>query len=278
MEVSTTLEELTKGLPEGALDIPSADGRGRGANIFEAEITRELEEEDLLLAPDPSQSQPVVTKSLRARHHELAKHLAMGTRNQNEIAELTGYSVSRISILKSDPAFADLVEHYEGEITEIFRDNHERLADMAKESADIILERLDENPEGFTHNQLMELVKLSADRTGNGPTSTQKVEGMIGHATLDQIQAAKERVKERQNGKTKRITQEKDIEADFTVIQTSPASSDEPLNVPSDRGLTECEVIALCSTEVPKEEAVEGSESQGEEIREPSGEATETEN
>lgn len=55
--------------------------------------------------------QPGSIKRIRDHHHLIAKLVAKGMRT-GDIAREVGYSISRISILKNDPAFRQLVEMY----------------------------------------------------------------------------------------------------------------------------------------------------------------------
>lgn len=271
MDCTTTLDDLMTGL-QGELVAPPGLG-GREAIPFEAEIVRELLKEDLDTPPDPSQSVPVHTKSLRTRHHELAKALASG-RKHVEVAALTGYSQSRISILLTDPAFCDLVEHYKEEVNEIFRENHERLADLAKESLEVLLERLDENPDGFTPNQLLEMAKVGSDRTGDGPTSTQKVEGTILHATPDRIAHIKNKVREKQNGQAKQISQSNAIEGEVIEVEASDEGpGQETYAQPSeDSGIRMRRADGQSAAEVCGEAEIKRFPSKGEDVRKESGE------
>jgi len=275
MDITMTLEELTEGLPTGALTI--GDGRGREPVAFEATYSRDLELSDLAKAPAPSQSKPIHTKSLRERHHELAKKLAQGDKTKTQISLETGYSPSRISVLLSDPAFSDLVEHYRGEVKEIFRDTQQRLSDIAKEAADIILERLDENPDQFSVNQLKDLISMAADRTGDGPTSTNKVEGTIHVATPDTIAQIKSKVRERQNGKVQKITQGEILDAEFVEVKEASSSTadNKQDNVSDNTGTGGGEIVTLRSSHISKGSEAEGSKGKREKVRKASREKTE---
>ena len=102
--------------------------------------------------------------TLRSSHHKLARLLALGLRDV-EASHQTGYSASRISILKKDPAFRDLLTHYEQANAELARNLPERLAQLSMDTVDLLQERLTEEPEVFTNGQLTELLKAGADRS-----------------------------------------------------------------------------------------------------------------
>lgn len=246
--------------------------RGRKALPLEAAYARELEPVDL---DRPSDNPPVELKSLRTRHHELARIIAEGELTMKEVAIKTGYSQVRISVLMGDPAFSELVEQYKGEVNQIYLDAHQRLTDVMNEATEILLERLDEDPDGFTNNQLLEVLKNAADRVGHGPTSTQKVEGAIVHATPDLISKIKEKVNGRQHGQTKQITQEKEIEAEYTTVEedgtVTSKRDDEQLQLPNCGGPGLRDAPIGGSSGLPQEAEVQRSKGQGSHVRTSSG-------
>jgi hypothetical protein len=86
-----------------------------------------------------------------------------------EAANLVGYSQSRVSILQADPAFANLVAIYRNEVNEIFTDFNVKLKTIAVDAADILHERLLDDPDSIKDGTLLEIMKAGADRTGFGP-------------------------------------------------------------------------------------------------------------
>lgn len=134
---------------------------------------RELKLDDLLGADTgPPES---VVKKMRDSHHAVARLLAEGKRVE-EVALITGYSPGRIATLKGDQSFQELLIYYRERQEEIFVSVTERLAQLGGDVVQELQTRLDEQPEAFTVGQLNELMKSLMDRTGNGPTSTQKHE------------------------------------------------------------------------------------------------------
>jgi len=125
---------------------------------------RELCEADLpaLLAP-PSANGPTSTaptvKAIRQSHHLLARLLADG-RGEAEAALISGYSPSRISILKSDPAFCELLSYY-GSMKEIeFADAQGKMAALGGSMVDELLERFERDPDSFANGTLKEMIEL----------------------------------------------------------------------------------------------------------------------
>jgi hypothetical protein len=74
-------------------------------------------------------------------------------------------------MLQSDPAFQDLLEVYRGEVTEIFLDFQVKLKAMAHDAADILHERMLDDPDKMKDGTLLSILQTGADRTGHGPSS-----------------------------------------------------------------------------------------------------------
>lgn len=133
------------------------------ADGLELEVLRELTPSDLAALPSPK-SKPHVVKTLRHTHHLAAKLIAEGRKNQ-EVCAITGYSPSRVSILKQDPAFQDLVAYYAEQVREAFTNVHAKLAALGEACVEELMERLDDKPESFSHNQIREVMEATLDRS-----------------------------------------------------------------------------------------------------------------
>ena len=131
---------------------------------------RELHESDLTLldAPRGSVSRPIA--KLRDSHHALARALSAGMR-PGEASLITGYSLSRISVLQDDPSFKELLEFYRSAQDATYASLHDRMATLSLDAIAELRERLDDHPEEFTPGALLEMVKTLADRTGFAPTT-----------------------------------------------------------------------------------------------------------
>lgn len=151
-------------------------------------VVRELTPTDLA-APKAKVS---TIKRLSDRHHALARSVAAGLSNI-ECAAIHGYTPSTVSSLKGDPAFQELVEFYHAKADAAMADLHVRLSGLSAIAAAILLERLEENPEKFSAEELRELLKLGADRTGHGPQS-KNTQVNINVNLADRLQAARQRV------------------------------------------------------------------------------------
>lgn len=108
-------------------------------------------------------------KELRQSHHNLARLLAQGLKAV-EISSITGFSQSRISILKNDPAFKELVCHYTAQKDSAFADILGQLKSLSADALAELQTRLHDSPQDISANQLMALLELTLDRTGHAVT------------------------------------------------------------------------------------------------------------
>lgn len=159
------------------LQEPLRLGRGRRVRALQVEDAGELGVEDLLAAsvtPHEKTGEAVVLE-LRQSHHHVARLIAKGAKN-NEVSAITGLTPSRISTLKSDPAFKELLAYYsemdETQYENSRADMHIRLASLGFDSIEILHERIHDDPSQFDVKTLLAIVEATADRTGHGKTST----------------------------------------------------------------------------------------------------------
>lgn len=144
---------------------------GRAAKPCTATRVRELDESDLVLLGEEKGSKAPALKRLGERHHALARALASGMA-PGEAAIVCRYDSSRVSILLDDPAFRELLVFYRESVNEKYLGLHEQLGGLAGDAAEELADRLEQEPEKFSVGQLMEVVKMGADRTGHGPQSS----------------------------------------------------------------------------------------------------------
>lgn len=108
-------------------------------------------------------------KSIRQTHRRLAQLLAMGT-SDGVAASLVGLHPSRVSILKSDPAFSALMQTFQtvkdGQVFDLL----EKLSEVSMNALDELRDRLLEEPEKVSNNQLLEIITNGLDRLGHSPT------------------------------------------------------------------------------------------------------------
>lgn len=109
-------------------------------------------------------------KALRHTHHRLAQLLAGGM-NETIAAKLCNYTPQRVSHIKSDPAFVQLLDHYKGQVDDEFADFVTAAAALNMDFMGRLQQMLDEDPEKFGPGHLMDAIKLLADRTGHAPVT-----------------------------------------------------------------------------------------------------------
>lgn len=158
---------------------------------------RELDSCDIALLGEERGVTAPPLKRLSERHHALARCLASGMAD-GDAAITCGYVASRVSILKADPAFQELLVFYQQDVTSKYLDMHGVLAGLSLDAAMELRERLETDIEAedkkISVGQLMELVKVGADRTGFGPQASQV---NINVDLAGRLQAARERVAQR---------------------------------------------------------------------------------
>lgn len=163
-----------------ALDLPAPD--------FEFPLLGKAEEKKGLL------------KRLSARHHRLAQMLGEGV-PPGEAGLACGYCASRVSILQTDPSFKQLVDFYAAQRHAAFVKTGQKLAEVADTAIEILQDRLEDSPNEFTVPQLLSVITTAADRTGLGPTQTQRNVQVV--VTGEQLEELKRRVLQSQPGSVK---------------------------------------------------------------------------
>lgn len=102
---------------------------------------------------------------LKHRHHSLARAIASGMR-PSEAAAATGYTSARVSILQNDPAFAQLVAFYSAQADAKFANSMEKRAELHDTALDELQARLDEAPDKFANDDLVDLIKVVGPTPG----------------------------------------------------------------------------------------------------------------
>jgi hypothetical protein len=106
----------------------------------------------------------------------LAKAVASG-KSGLECSNLTGLTPTRVSDLKNDPAFQELVSFYADEMNEVYVDVHQRMATLGTSILEELTERFEADPDKFTKRELLEMFTAMADRsipTAKGGPSPQQ--------------------------------------------------------------------------------------------------------
>jgi len=165
-------------------------GRGRRAEPAAIMGVRELERDDLVALAEPRSTKPAALKRVSERHHAAARFLAQGV-PPGVVAAIVGLRSSRISQLQADPLFQATMALYREETAAQIDTFMEALRGLSGDALAELANRLDEVPEGFENKELMELLKLTADRTGYGRVERQEVQIDMG----ERLAAARDRAR-----------------------------------------------------------------------------------
>lgn len=161
------------------LNIDKLAGPGRAPVPVECDFLRELNEADIASLSAGSGVGAILTvKRLTDRHHSLARLLAAGT-PEGEAAMLLGYTGARVSVLKASPAFQELLALYRGEATREFVTVLENMAGISKDALAILRDRLEENEDRFSNNELMKIATDFTDRTVDRDLDTSRMPTII---------------------------------------------------------------------------------------------------
>lgn len=157
---------------------------------WQVTYVRDIEAGDLALlaGPRPPTDPKAPLAKLREPHHALAQLIAAGE-SDIAAARLTGYSVARVRTLQADPAFSELVIHYSEEKVHAEGDLFKSIAHVAATAGSILQERLEEEPDSFSNEDLRKLRNDSLDRVGLGPTSKKEVTVSDPRGVLNEIRS-----------------------------------------------------------------------------------------
>lgn len=159
---------------------------GRATKPLVIGDVRDLELGDVESLQQERGVQPKPIKQLRQRHHTLAKLLAEGT-PPGEAGLVCGYVASHVSILQADPSFKDLQKFYAQRADAEYIELNKKIAMLGEDAVDEITSRLEEDAEGFSVGQLLEVSKMALDRSGHGPQSNTNLNVNIGLAEKLQL-------------------------------------------------------------------------------------------
>ena len=175
------------------LDIFRTAGRAPAQVVFEN--VGALTVADMAALNTNRGTKPAPLARLSQRHHSLARNLAAGM-GVGEAAIICGYDISRVSILQSDPTFQELLKFYSLQVDAQYANLHESLSALSVDAAEELRQRLESDPTALSTGALIDIVKMSADRTGFGPQTKSEVSVTVGMA--DRLRLARERVAARQ--------------------------------------------------------------------------------
>lgn len=149
-------------------------GRGRKQVRPAIGQIRELTKEEL--SSPRAKAQPI--QKFRDSHHRMARLFASGLR-VGEVAELTGYSVSRVSLFHTSPAFQDLIAEKRKVEDEVARDQitamNSLILSNGMKAERKLADKLDDDDdsEEMSVRELISIARDAADRVGLSKRSIQ---------------------------------------------------------------------------------------------------------
>lgn len=142
-------------------------GRGRKPGRPAIGAIRELTRAEL----DAPRGRTEPIKRFRDSHHKMARLFASGLR-VSEVADLTGYSVSRVSLFHSSPAFQNLIAEKQKVEDQITRDQitamNALILSNGMKAERKLADKLDDDDEAeeMSVRELVSIARDAADRVG----------------------------------------------------------------------------------------------------------------
>ncbi len=134
-------------------------------------------------------------KAIRNTHHRLAACLASGKMNDITAAKVCNYHPQRVSQLKRDPAFMNLIAHYETTRDNEFTEFASAASELATDMLGALQQMLDENPEKFGPGHLMDAIRLLGPGAGLVAPVTKTQNLNVNVDMGDRMLAARERLR-----------------------------------------------------------------------------------
>lgn len=171
----------------------------RASRDLVIEVLREVTDADraMLASLDgvTGTSGTATIKRLRDSHHRAAKAFALGW-NMTQVGHHTGYSISRLSVLKADKSFQDLIEVYRKagtdellEYSDVATGNMIRGEMIVQDTLQDIIDR--EAPLTLTElRPVLDIIHARQDRFGY---PKQAVNHNVNHDFAGRLQAARQR-------------------------------------------------------------------------------------
>ena len=168
--------------------------RGRTAVSLPAVLgVRALTPEDVAALPRGQGQGPSPLQRVSARHRRLAKAVASGM-TRSQVARMFGLTPVRVGQLLEDPTFKELVARRAQEIDAAEIGYIELANDVACDALSTLQDRLEDDPDEFTADELTRIAQVIGDRAGFAPKRVE--ERNINLNFGDRLEAARQRVKQ----------------------------------------------------------------------------------
>lgn len=178
---STRITDLMKGPASGSVPLIPTNVQSAAMSIVSIEQMQGVEAASILEQAEATAYRPKVdtnaVQTMRVRHHQIARLLAMG-KTPAAIGRIMDCSGATISNLEKSPAFQALLMEYMAMLDQNSIETVTRMRVLGNLGIDELTQRLAEPAKArdFKTNDLIEVIKLTADRTGLGPTSNKVVQ------------------------------------------------------------------------------------------------------
>jgi hypothetical protein len=181
------------------LEVSNILGRGRASAALSVGEVRDMTESDVALFANRRAVPADPIKKIGERHHMVAKMLARGAA-PGEVARVTGYDPSRISVLKASPAMQELINLYREDLEAEFAPIIESLVGVSKDAINLIRERLEDEGDKIPIRDLISTCEMDADRIGH--PRAKDVNTNINVDFGSRLDAARQRAKQAALGET----------------------------------------------------------------------------
>lgn len=178
---SARITDLMKGTSEQARELIPVATQSAEIKVVSVEAMQGVEAAAILEQAEAIAYRPKVdtnaVQTMRVRHHAIARLLAMGTKPA-EIGRIMDCSATTISNLEKSPAFQALLVEYMNMLDGQSIETVTRMRLLGNLGIDELTERLAQPAKAaqIKTPDLVEIVKLTADRTGLGPSSNKVVQ------------------------------------------------------------------------------------------------------
>lgn len=182
-----------------SLDLKTIRTRGRASSTPLVLATRALSAAELEARSAREVGiQAAPLKRLQSRHRDIARELASGA-TTSEVAAKYGITASRVSVLKSDPSFQDLIHYFTTRREEARDYEMQELRGLHSHATSTLIEVFedDEQKAKLDPEFVLKVMKETADRIGLGPSTKQETNVNINFG--DRLDAARKRVLEAQS-------------------------------------------------------------------------------
>jgi hypothetical protein len=175
------------------LDLKTVEVRGKGSITPEVLNVRALSVAELNahLTREAESIKTPPLKRIESRHRLIAAKIASGA-STGEIAAEFGMTASRVSVLKSDPTFKELIAYYETKEVDALLVVSGAMTTVLSGALGEMERRIEEEPEAIETDTLLKIIGTMADRTGHAPKRVE--EKTVNFSFGDRLEQARARV------------------------------------------------------------------------------------